>query len=426
MKMINKSYQKQSNRKKVLISAYSCQPGRGSEPGIGWNWAKQAARFNEVWVLTRAGNNNREVIEAEMQRHPDRALHFSYVDLPRWLSSWHRSEKMIYFYYYLWQIVAYKRGLDLHKEISFDVSHHLTFGNVWLPTFLWRLPVPFIWGPLGGYETIPLPFWKLFSVKWKLFEIIRYIIQFWSRNLDLITRMAGKKSSIIIGRTEETSSLLSKDYPDKVLTISGNGIDKCEIDNVSEKRIYLKNDYDINILMVGRMIHWKGFSIGIQAFQKMTFTNRNAKLHIIGSGPEEENLRHLCFSAGIIENVIFHGQVPRQEVYIYYEQADIFFHPSLKDSACSVIFEAMAVGLPVVCFDLAGPGDVVTESCGIKIPAKNPKQAIEEFAKALIRLAEDKTLRHSLGQGGRERLKDFFWEKQGEFIRKLYLEAART
>ena len=49
---------------KILVSAYACEPGKGSEPGAGWLWARAAARRHEVWVLTRA--NNREAIEAAL------------------------------------------------------------------------------------------------------------------------------------------------------------------------------------------------------------------------------------------------------------------------------------------------------------------------------------------------------------------------
>lgn len=433
--MENKSITEPNYRKRVLISAYSCQPGRGSEPGIGWNWAKQAARFNEVWVLTRADkiltradqgltrDKNLEVIEAEMLRHPDSALHFIYVDLPRWVSSWQRSEGGKYFYYYFWQIAAYQRARELHQEIGFDVIHHLTFGNVWLPTFLWKLPVPFIWGPLGGYESVPRSFWKLFAFKWKLFEMVRYLIQIWSRYLDPVTRMAGKKASFILGRTKATSTLLSHNYPDKIMRIQEFGINKIDLEHSIETRKNSFRNNNINVLMVGRLIHWKGFSIGIAAFQKLAATSPEAKLHIIGSGIEEKNLKCLASTLGIADKVIFHGQLPRQEVFIHYKHADIFLHPSLKDGAATVIFEAMETGLPVVCFDYAGPGEVVTESSGIKIPAKNPKQAIEGFAAALIRLANDRTLRQSLGQGARERLGDFTWEKKGDFINELYIKA---
>lgn len=410
-----------NNRMKVLVSAYACEPNKGSEPGIGWNLAKQAARFHEVWVLTR--RNNREAIEEEMRRNPDSSLHFSYVDLPVWFSFWKRGAKGLHIYYCLWQIAAYRHAKMLHGKIDFDIAHHLTFGNVWLPTLLWKLPIPFIWGPLGGYETIPLPFWRPFKLKWKLLEFVRCLIRLWARHLDPVAIKTGKKASVIIGRTFETTSILSHNFPHKIRTMPGNGLNRSDMDNL----VLTRGDSDeasfLNVLMAGRMIHWKGFDMGIQAFQKLVSVNKNAKLHIIGSGPEEKYLRSLCTSIDIGDKVIFHGQTTHQQALGHFENADVLLHPSLKDSACSVIFEAMAVGIPVVCLDSGGPGEVITESCGIKIHLKNPCQAVEELAEALILLSKDKTLRRKLGKGGRERLEEFFWEKQGDVQRELYMEA---
>ena len=39
------------NRIRVLISAYACEPNKGSEPGVGWNWALQMAKMDEVYVI---------------------------------------------------------------------------------------------------------------------------------------------------------------------------------------------------------------------------------------------------------------------------------------------------------------------------------------------------------------------------------------
>lgn len=56
------------NRIRVLISAYACEPNKGSEPGVGWNWTLQMAKMDEVYVITRS--NNRKVIETFLQKHP--------------------------------------------------------------------------------------------------------------------------------------------------------------------------------------------------------------------------------------------------------------------------------------------------------------------------------------------------------------------
>ena len=73
-------------RLRVLMSAYACEPGKGSEPGVGWNLAKAMATRHDVWVVTRA--NNRPVIESELEEQPVPNLHFLYYDLPRWASWW--------------------------------------------------------------------------------------------------------------------------------------------------------------------------------------------------------------------------------------------------------------------------------------------------------------------------------------------------
>ena len=69
---------------KVLLSAYSCDPGKGSEPGVGWNSVLQAARFHSVWVLTH--DEGRQGITAALASGTLPNVRFVYLDLPRWVS----------------------------------------------------------------------------------------------------------------------------------------------------------------------------------------------------------------------------------------------------------------------------------------------------------------------------------------------------
>src|SRR5262245_59573007 len=114
-------------RLQVLISAYACEPDKGSEPGVGWNWVLQAARFHELWVLTRA--NNRDAIEHACARQPTPQVHWHYLDLPSWVRLWKRGARGLHPYYYVWQLQAYGVARRLHAQVHFDVAHHLTFGN---------------------------------------------------------------------------------------------------------------------------------------------------------------------------------------------------------------------------------------------------------------------------------------------------------
>ena len=65
---------------KILLSAYACEPGVGSEPGKGWNMAREMANHHEVWVLT--WSHRRPSIEAEITRNPVPNLHFIYCGFP--------------------------------------------------------------------------------------------------------------------------------------------------------------------------------------------------------------------------------------------------------------------------------------------------------------------------------------------------------
>ena len=126
-------------RLKVLMSAYACEPNKGSEPGVGWNWARQMSRWHDVWVLTRA--NNRPAIENVPQAAGQGRLHWVYYDLPRWMRFWKKGSRGIQAYYFFWQLAAWHVGARLQREIGFDLLHHVTFGKYWVPSYLSFLPV---------------------------------------------------------------------------------------------------------------------------------------------------------------------------------------------------------------------------------------------------------------------------------------------
>ena len=142
------------SRVKVLISAYACEPGKGSEPGAGWNWSLAAARDNEVWVLTRA--NNRAAIETELAQRPQPSLTFVYVDLPSWARRWKRGQRGVRLYYSLWQVAAFREAKRLHAEIHFDLVHHVTFANAWLPALVGFVDAPFVLGPVDAGMSVPI------------------------------------------------------------------------------------------------------------------------------------------------------------------------------------------------------------------------------------------------------------------------------
>ena len=100
---------------RILLSAYACEPGRGSEAEVGWMWATElAAAGHEVWVITRTAN--RIAIEASLAEQHRPRLHFAYYDLPRWARGWKRGERGVHLYYALWQWGAYRTARVIDRQ----------------------------------------------------------------------------------------------------------------------------------------------------------------------------------------------------------------------------------------------------------------------------------------------------------------------
>jgi glycosyltransferase involved in cell wall biosynthesis len=401
---------------KVLISAYSCEPGRGSERGVGWNVAREVAKYHEVWVLTRP-DESKDAIEAELAANPVPNLHFVYFTLPFWKDSlrWGQSGAM-QLHYYLWQIQAYFVGRKLHREIGFDIIHHVTFVRYSSPSFLSLLPIPFIWGPVGGGESAPLSFWADFNWKNKLYESLRWA---WRSlgELDPFTRLTAQRSAIAYATTEDTAQRLRKLGASHVKRLSESGISQVEIEQLSQ--CLPPTGSPVRFINIARLLHWKGIYLGLRAFALANLPD--AEYWILGEGPELARLQELSLDLGIAEHVKFFGLLPRDEVLVKLGQCTALVHPSLHDSGGWVPLEAMASGRPIICLDLGGPSELVTEEIGIKVPAHTPEQAVKNLAKAMIKLAEDVNLCQKMGQAGQQKVKDYYsWEAKGKLLAHIY------
>ena len=149
---------------------------------------------------------------------------------------------------------------------------------------------------------------------------------------------------------------------------------------------------------------------------------QEVELLFVGAGRSENSLKRLSRKLNIDKNVKFLGWLPRKTVLDILRDCDIFLFPSFEGGGM-VVLEAMALGLPVVCLDFGGPGEIVDETSGIKIKPTAFHQTIEGLAEALYQLLLDPGLRKKLGQGAVERVKKYFtWDKKGEQVREIYEE----
>ncbi len=403
----------------VLISAYACEPGKGSEPGVGWNWAVQAARQHEVWVLTRTANG--PAIEAALARDPVPRLHFLYEDFPRWARFWKRGQRGVHAYYMAWQFAAYRRARRSHEQIHFQLVHHLTFSAYWMAPLVGLLDAPFLWGPVGGAERLPAGLSDWLNTTQKLREFCKQTVGDLSR-VDPVLRKTMRRASMILAQTPSTIGRLPARFREKAIVFPAVGVETPDgnhhLDSVAGDAI--------RVISCGNLEYFKGHALGLRAFAGLAREYPNAEYRIVGGGRERAHLEQLAADLGIASNVQFVGPLPRAELLQQIRACDILLHPSLRDPATWVVLEAMACSRPVVCLDVGGPALQVTRETGISVPPGPHDRVVADLAGALRVLAADHLLRESMGAAGRRRIEcEYVWPRRGDAILAVYERAAR-
>jgi glycosyltransferase involved in cell wall biosynthesis len=400
----------------VLMSAYACEPNKGSEPGVGWNLALEMAKYHNVWVLTRA--NNRIAIKEWLYEKPVNNLSFIFYDMPHSLLWLKKGEIGVQIYYYLWQAGAYFVARQKHTEIRFDIAHHVTFVKYWTPSFLSLLPLPFLWGPVGGGESTPKEFLKEFGAYGMLYEKIRGIAK-WVGERDPLVRYTAKKSKLSIATTPETAKRLEILGASRIEILSQCGFGENHPDYLNNFNTSRKEK--IAFISIGNLLHLKGFHFGLKAFAKANLPD--CEFWIIGDGPERNRLQCLSHSLGIKDRVKFFGRLTQHETLKKLGMCDVLVHPSLHESGGFACMEAMATGKPVICLDLGGPAMQVTKETGFKLSANNPDQVVRDMVKAMKVLAKDPSLRDQMGHAGRNLARqNYTWEHKGKVFNRYYTE----
>lgn len=388
---------------KVLLSAYACEPNKGSEPGVGWNWAVEVERLgHQVWVLTR--ENNKTVIDDYWHENTKPSnLNFIYYDLPKWLSWWKKGGRGVHLYYFLWQIGAFFIARAKHKEIEFEKAQHITFVTVRQPSFMGFLGIPFTFGPVGGGERAPFRLRKSFPFKGKVKDLLRDFANLLVK-FDPFMYLTFAMANDIYVTSEQSKQIIPRYFRKKVkvqiaIGYSGN-----------TTKIIKSRDTN-NIIFVGRFEYWKGMGLGLRAFSLFVRYKPDATLTMIGKGPDKEHWLLLAENLGVSQQVTWIEWVDQAKLNDLYKSHDLFLFPSLHDSGGMVVLEAMAQALPVVCLNLGGPGIIVDKSCGsnISVAGKDENQVVEDINRALVSFASNSANKNVLSNGALIKAGELSW-----------------
>jgi len=200
--------------------------------------------------------------------------------------------------------------------------------------------------------------------------------------------------------------------PEKIRVIP-NGVDV-------DKFRPIGGEVDGLILWGGRFVPQKGLEYLIKGLRIVAMKYPTVKLVMTGDGPLLPKIRGIVKRYKLMENVIFMGLQPREEIPSIINRTSIYALPSLNEGMPYALLEAMACGKPVIGTDIPGINNVVTHGRnGLLVLPRDPKA----IANAVLTLLYDENLRRRLGRNARQLMVEkYSWDIITSKIEKVYYE----
>lgn len=396
---------------RVAMLAYACDPEGSGEHWLGWGWAEQAAGAFEVHLFTPA--KARAAIE---RRSGEFGIVAHLIELPSWLRFC--SERLgalgLWWRKIAWGKRVARAVAKAHERTPFALVHHTTFHSFRAPFYAASLEIPAVWGPIAGGERTPPGFERfLGSARWS--ERGRTIINRLWLGAPAVQR-ALRDTKILFVSNTTTLGFLPPEYREKCQIVPPNALrpeDDAKAPDRAERR-----SGTLTLLYVGNCVATRSIPLVLLAMRKSATACR---LIVVGGGPALSDWRRRASALGLTERVEFRGQLARTDLPAIYACADALVFPALRDSGGSALLEAMSKGLPVICLDWAGPGEMVDDQSGVKVSAASPEAAIDGFAAAFQRLQDDPEWKEKMGRAAAERAHaEFSWAAKRRALETAY------
>ena len=204
------------------------------------------------------------------------------------------------------------------------------------------------------------------------------------------------------------------------ITIIPNGVDLKLFDSIRAEKV------PNQILYVGRLVDFKHVDRLIQAFPDVLKEVPDAKLKIVGGGPERGSLEALVRKLSLQTCVTFTGLTPTYEaVTRYYKESEVFVLPSTVEGEAIALKEAMAASLPLIAMNVPGSGVLSLmrdRENGFLLEPGRP----ELIAEKVIQLLQDEKLRERMGMAGRKFVEKFDWDVIADCTLGVYQKAIES
>ena len=400
-------------------------PYNGSEFSVAWNYVTHMSKDNDLTVLYGISDKHMgqcEEMEDYIAKHPMHGVKLVpiYPNRLANLLNWpNRHDLFVYTFYYayrVWHKQAYNVALELTRMEHYDLVHYVGMIGYREPGYLWKLGLPYVWGPIGGANNAPWQLMKHMPLAGKLKLAFRSVANTVQVHTMRRLRKALAATDILLTATSENQRKFKKIYSKDSICLPEN----CITGTIKLNESKFANPMKYNIMIIGRLDANKSVGIFLEALTKVA---RREMLHVdvVGDGPLRGRLQRYASCHGLDEMITWHGQLPRQEAVRLFSSAHLHVITSVSEGNPTTIWEAMSHGLPTMSFDHCGMHDTLCDRCGIRVPiAKHYDECVYGVVRAIDDLLAHPARFRQLAEGTVECAKRYTWDEREKFFNDLY------
>lgn len=411
-------------RPRVLILAYMISPKRGSEYSVAWNHVSQMSAHCDITVLYgSAGHHMGDFDDMDEFLSHNTLPNVEFVavhagSLAKLLNSANRHGHLVYTFYIayrLWHWQAYRVACRLISDSSFDLIHYLGPIGYREPGYLWKLPLPYVWGPIGGATNVPAALVPALPLAGKLKLLFRAGVNWCQLRFSIRVRRAFARTNVLLTATTENQKIFQKVLRQESEYLPENAI----IGPIRANSEKFKAHQKIRLVWIGSIEARKALVLLVRALSRCHHTERFV-VDVVGDGPLKQALQSEVDACGMHGLFQWHGQVPRARVRDLLFQGHLHIVTSVSEGNPTTIWEAMSCGVPTLSLDHCGMHDTILPGCGIKIPISNLEKIVEDIASVLDKVAENPADLECMAGKVIAHAAEFHWDHRPEFFLSQY------
>lgn len=414
-----------NNRISALLLVESANPEWVSVPLVGWSLANALRKEVDAHLVTQI-RNRKAILKAGLLEGKDfTSLDSELIARPLWRlanllrggkgKGWTTTTAISAIAYYYFEYLVWKRFGASIRAGEYDVVHRITPLSPTIPSLIARkcrkAGTPFLVGPLNGGVPWPKGFDGERRQEKEWLSYVRGAYK-------LLPGYAGTlaySSALFVG-SRYTFSRIPENYWGKCVYLPENAVDP---DKFSKKA----QPYDgkqLRVCFVGRMVPYKGADMLLEAALPLL---KAGAIHIdfIGDGPILHQLKEMTQGMGVNAHVAYHGWVSHDLMQDVMCKSQVLAFPSIREFGGGVVLEAMALGVVPLIVDYAGPGELVDDKVGIKVPLGSREEIVSSFRYRLKELIAKPESLTEMSETAISRVKEYFtWPVKAKQVCRIY------